>query len=267
MVDYFLIILFIHFRPAFLSECQDLIRGSTLLGLQKSFSTTDITNKTLEKINSRNVRHAVSELTLNSIMLDNSRLSRSCSTWAQPGELASTSQLPSPHGHCNNLTITSSQQLSITHLFGHNQITSTSQSMNKNIRESYIRNRLLTTHRAIERLSQSEFNLDQLASTIAVTECPGSPGPVELIIPEKYMNKPANQFDDPGIQLRTTASPCTQQRTKYKLINAANISRNLTIQDIEKERGRPLSKYDRNFMIFNWLHSLDESSVNEDSSQ
>lgn len=250
---------FIHFSNILIRRCGKL---STLLGIHKSFSTSDIDNKILETTYSRN-RQAISELTLNSIqrygyMLDSeARLSlfRSCSTWVQLGELASTSQLPSPHG----LT-SSQQQLSSSNLFGPNQTASTSQSVNKNIRENYIRSRLLTTHRAIERLSQSEFNLDQL--TIAVSE---GPGPTELVIPEQYMSKPIQtEFDDTVMQLDTTASPCSQ-RTKYRSISATNMSRNITIQDIEKERGRPLSKYDRNYMIFNWLHSLDETSTAEDS--
>lgn len=256
---------FIHFRPVLLSESIDLVRSCgklSTLSIQKSFSTSDITNKTLETNNTRNehaiipLRHAISELALNSIqrygyMLDSARLSRSCSTWVAVGELASTSQLPSPHSHCtSSLTMTSSQQ----------QLSST---VNKNIRESYIRNRLLTTHRAIERLSQSEFNLDQLANmattTITVSEATASssPGPIEIIIPEQFMGKTAP--DDTSMQLK--------QITKYKYISAAKMSRNLNIQDIEKERGRPLSKYDRNYMIFNWLHSLDQTSTAEDSSQ
>ncbi|XP_059476645.1 uncharacterized protein LOC132197395 [Neocloeon triangulifer] len=38
-------------------------------------------------------------------------------------------------------------------------------------------------------------------------------------------------------------------------------SRNLplTIRDIEKEKGKPLSKYERNVMIFNWLHTLEDA--------
>jgi hypothetical protein len=34
----------------------------------------------------------------------------------------------------------------------------------------------------------------------------------------------------------------------------------LTAADLERERGRPLSKYERNMMIFNWLHTLDEAA-------
>lgn len=34
----------------------------------------------------------------------------------------------------------------------------------------------------------------------------------------------------------------------------------LTIRDVERERGKPLSKYERNMMIFNWLHTLDDTA-------
>jgi hypothetical protein len=40
----------------------------------------------------------------------------------------------------------------------------------------------------------------------------------------------------------------------------ANKNLSLTIRDVERERGKPLSKYERNMMIFNWLHTLDDSS-------
>ena len=33
----------------------------------------------------------------------------------------------------------------------------------------------------------------------------------------------------------------------------------VTLNDVERERGRPLSKYQRNIMIFNWLHSLEDT--------
>lgn len=200
-------------------------------------------------------------------MQDSTRLSRSCSTWVAVGELdtSSTSQLPSPHAHCSSsLTMTSSQQqLSAPNFFVQiNSIPQPSYSVNKNVRETYIRNRLLTTHRAIERLSQSEFNLDQLATlaTATITVSEGSSGPVDtvqLIIPEQAQQDPDNIPTEPSSKT---------QKSKYKLIGAASMSRNLTIQDIEKERGKPLTKYHRNYMIFNWLHSLDQTSKVEDSS-
>lgn len=37
----------------------------------------------------------------------------------------------------------------------------------------------------------------------------------------------------------------------------------LTLRDVERERGKPLSKYERNMMIFNWLHTLDDTAIVE----
>lgn len=113
------------FRPADIPEIlwfeeeTDLIRScaalSSALGLQKSFSTSDITQ--LPSPDDTPIlpafRCAVSELALNSLqrsgfLLEHARLdhtSRSCSTWVAVGDVASTSQLPSPHGgHSNSNT-------------------------------------------------------------------------------------------------------------------------------------------------------------------
>lgn len=345
-------------RPAvitemmWLEECNDLIRScgqlSTLLGIQKSFSTSDIAQIPGEKHfdyssnglrNSNNggtnqnaqMRHAISELALNSIqrcgyMLETrlDHTSRSCSTWVAVGELASTSQLPSPHGGYTGTSLSvnqssSQQQLTASTNFSGNTSNSAVltqppftaadliRSVNKKVRENYIRSRLLTTYRAIERLSQSEFNLDQLA-TVASTTLPSlaisSPGPTELVVPSISTVEPTantntivvatnessdltNEITDESNQIQqlntvtvnerpvtpTTIAAnslpkkknvsliCPQLKTK---VIAANMNRNLTIHDIEKERGRPLSKYDRNMMIFNWLHSLDETSTAEE---
>ncbi len=35
----------------------------------------------------------------------------------------------------------------------------------------------------------------------------------------------------------------------------------LSTREIERDRGKPLSKYERNVMIFDWLHTLDESAT------
>lgn len=81
---------------------------SSAVGLQKSFSTSDISQLPSPEDGSNvpGLRSAVSELALNSLqrsgfILENARLdhtSRSCSTWVAVGDIASTSQLPSPHG-------------------------------------------------------------------------------------------------------------------------------------------------------------------------
>ena len=35
----------------------------------------------------------------------------------------------------------------------------------------------------------------------------------------------------------------------------------LSTREIERDRGKPLSKYERNVMIFDWLHTLDEAAT------
>lgn len=330
-----------------LEEGNDIIRScarlSSVLGLQKSFSTSDITQLPYAKLcesstglrngysdpNNPPLRTAISELALNSLqrcgyMLEGARLdhaSRSCSTWVAVGELASTSQLPSPHGGpITNVNTSSSQQLIASNAPLQSQPPFTTadlvRSVNKKVRQNYIRSRLLTTYRAIERLSQSEFNLDQLEAAAVAATLNTGPGPTELIVPN-VVKKPitatetiaevnnveaeANTLESTAdIPIITTTKPkdaiqptslnvtsctaepsastsdttantktkpqstipliCPQLKNKIQM----NINQNLTIHDIEKERGRPLSKYDRNMMIFNWLHSLDETSTVED---
>ena len=41
--------------------------------------------------------------------------------------------------------------------------------------------------------------------------------------------------------------------------NRMPTNNSLTARDIERDRGRPLTKYERNMMIFNWLQTLEES--------
>lgn len=313
-----------------LEEGNDIILScaqlSSVLGIQKSFSTSDISQlpgkingagnsgvslsnvySDLQSSNGNQLRHTVSELALNSLqrcgyMLD-SRLehaSRSCSTWVAVGELASTSQLPSPHGGpaINVNTSSSQQQLTAANANIQSQPAFTAadliRSVNKKVRQNYIRRRLLTTYRAIERLSQSEFNLDQLEAAAVAATVNAGPGPTELAVPiMKPLEKPSVSCAEPKdvptvaidetptlankevVEIPTVAdAPPTISVTKPKNIPvicpqlknkiSMNINRNLTIHDIEKERGRPLSKYDRNMMIFNWLHSLDETSTVEE---
>ena len=35
----------------------------------------------------------------------------------------------------------------------------------------------------------------------------------------------------------------------------------VSTKEIAQNRGKPLSKYERNIVIFNWLHTLDEGAV------
>ena len=110
----------------------------------------------------------------------------------------------------------------------------------------YIINRLLTTYRALERLSQSEFNLDRLeAAASAARSNPGSklnvPGSVAAALP-------------------TSGSSGASLLPGRK----CDLDQALTVKDVERQRGKQLSKYERNMMIFNWLHTL-EDSIDESS--
>lgn len=108
-------------------------------------------------------------------------------------------------------------------------------SVNKRVRQQYIRRRLLTTYKALERLSLSQFNLDQIAS-VALTQSEEAGG---------------GGGGGGGESDESTGPNCG--------LNAALTKNAITISDVEREQGRPLSKYDRNMMIFNWLHNLEDS--------
>ncbi|XP_011629822.1 uncharacterized protein LOC105422220 [Pogonomyrmex barbatus] len=265
-------------RPADIPEIlwfeeeNELIRScgvlSSALGLRKSFSTSDVSQlPSPDAAGAGGLRTAVSALALdtaqrNTLLLEHARLdhaSRSCSTWVAVGEpVASTSQLPSPHGgtaqeqpqqqqsQSQHQSQSSSNAQSVPQLppqppappppppvpfTGADLV----RSVNKKVRQNYIRRRLLTTYRALERLSQSEFNLDQLEA--AATAAQSSHGTTLLV--------PGTAAGVPGASL----------------IGRKERNHALTVRDVERERGNQLSKYERNMMIFNWLHTLDDSAV------
>nr|XP_049704226.1 uncharacterized protein LOC110382436 [Helicoverpa armigera] len=174
------------------------------LGLRRSFSAADVSScRELQQP----LRSATSEVGLCAALeaLTLSAASRSCSTWVAVGG----SQLPSPQR---------SQPAP-----AHRPLPTD----NKKVRQSYIKRRLLTTYRALERMSQSDFNLDRLE---AAAVCAAG---ATLSVP-----------------------PARQSRFVHP--EAAHLA--LTAADLERERGRPLSKYERNMMIFNWLHTLDDAA-------
>ncbi|XP_076669380.1 uncharacterized protein LOC143369389 isoform X2 [Andrena cerasifolii] len=255
-------------RPADIPEIlwfeeeNELIRScgvlSSVLGLRKSFSTSDVSQlPSPDASGPGGLRPSVSALALgiaqrSSLMLEHTRLnhaSRSCSTWVAVGEpIANTSQLPSPHGGA----VQDQQQQQST---SSQSITSQSalhpplappppplpftgadlvRSVNKKVRQNYIRRRLLTTYRALERLSQSEFNLDQLEAAASAAQ---STSGTTLLVP--------------GATSITATSLLGQKERNHAL----------TVKDVERERGNQLSKYERNMMIFNWLHTLDDTVI------
>lgn len=127
-------------------------------------------------------------------------------------------------------------------------------SFDQQVRQTYIRRRLLNTYMALERLSQSEFNLDRLevqakAATLSLAGTAASPSGGD-----------ANLLTVPGTCASSSLHTNSNSNNKYlKNITMKGIPKigNLSEKDIDRERGVPLSKYDRNMMIFNWLHTLD----------
>lgn len=127
------------------------------------------------------------------------------------------------------------------------------------VRQNYIRRRLLTTYKALERLSQSEFNLDRIevtpstaaASVPSETSSVTNSGPCRLTVPGASSLQP------------TVTSNSTNAAVLRVVKQKANKNLPLTLRDVERERGKPLSKYERNMMIFNWLHTLDDTAIVE----
>ncbi|XP_058460889.1 uncharacterized protein LOC131436274 [Malaya genurostris] len=259
------------------SESNDLIRNcatlSAALGIHKSFSTTDIYQLPSDQHNLGG-RLSTSELALTPFqkagyLFDHPRLdhtSRSYSTWVAVGELASTSQLPSPHGGQSSNQVPTICNTTPTPSFTVSDLIS---SVNKKIRQNYIRRRLYTTYRAIERLSQSEFNLDRLEAAAFAANNFSSPGPTELIVPNTHASaspiagKSANLDSHPVAT--SSASPAAVHARKPSSSGKSHAKKNLTFLDIESERGKPLSKYERHMLIFNWLHTIDDSPIEIDN--
>ncbi|GAB6027903.1 hypothetical protein CHUAL_002118 [Chamberlinius hualienensis] len=237
----------------FEEEC-DLIKScgalSTVLGLRRSFSTSDIISPVINSELDLILRSSTSEMMLGTIGLSSSleaavasgrndilttathgRLdytSRSCSTWVAVGDMASTSQLPSPQGQPASTQLSSeAPTISATELI---------RSVNKKVRQTYIKRRLLTTYKALEREAQSELQMNSMLGANKVSKSQISREILKLL---------KKDFDPQGQQL--------------ELVKAVK-SITLTVIDVEREKGKPLTKYERNMMIFNWLHSLDEST-------
>ncbi|XP_050293580.1 uncharacterized protein LOC126734101 isoform X1 [Anthonomus grandis grandis] len=270
-------------RPADIPEIlwfeeeTELIRScaalSSAVGLQKSFSTSDISQLPSpdEGPTLQGLRNAVSELALNSLqrsgfLLEHARLdhtSRSCSTWVAVGDIVSTSQLPSPHGGQASSSTNTTQPPACTPPPPAFTAADFIRSVNKKVRQNYIRRRLLTTYKALERLSQSEFNLDRLEVTPSTAQASLEPCSQSVIV----TSSGPTRLTVPGSSPTPSKSPTTSSSTNAAMLRAAKsrAGKNLplTIRDVERERGKPLSKYERNMMIFNWLHTLDDTAFVE----
>ncbi|XP_037786822.1 uncharacterized protein LOC119582550 isoform X4 [Penaeus monodon] len=192
-------------------EESDLIRScaalSSALGVHKSFSTSDISGVGATSTEGDLNRTWVSEVNVCSggARLDGVLLprldptSRSCSTWVAVGDVASTSQLPSPQARPGSLespAITAADFI---------------RSVNKKV----------------------------------------DGGGVTLVVPPRQQAAhDVFRIIKKEVELPTPAHSAS----------AHNKNLSLTARDVERDRGRPLTKYERNMMIFNWLQTLEETA-------
>ncbi|KAK8390893.1 hypothetical protein O3P69_016926 [Scylla paramamosain] len=243
-------------------EESDLIRScaalSSALGVQKSFSTSDISGVGVSNDGELS-RTWVSEgnfvLQINlcggggrleGVLLPRlDPTSRSCSTWVAVGDVASTSQLPSPQakpGSLESPAITAADFI---------------RSVNKKVRQNYIKRRLVTTYKALQRFSQSELDLENVgAAGQGGVKIDG--GGVTLVVPPRQQSAQ----DVFRIIKKEAELPAAAVSTSQAASGSTNPGRNLslTARDVERDRGRPLTKYERNMMIFNWLQTLEETA-------
>ena len=139
-------------------EETELIRScgalSSALGLQKSFSTSDVSLlPSAEAVSDQALRSAVSALAIdtahrNGLLLEQARLdhaSRSCSTWVAVGDPTSTSQLPSPHGGTTQQPPTTPQTRTIPFTAA-----DLVRSVNKKVRQNYIRRRFVFNKQRVQ---------------------------------------------------------------------------------------------------------------------
>ncbi|XP_071448618.1 uncharacterized protein [Hetaerina americana] len=227
--------------------------------------------------------------------------SRSCSTWVAVGD--AVSQLPSPHG--GGVPAESTTTAPTTTAANANTTAAPPEvppirrppsqqhtlppppssppfapadlirSVNKKVRQGYIRRRLLATFRALERLSRGEFGVAAVEAVESSGVAKGPPelvtlqGPVLAVAESSHPASPSSSLlRVPGSTGGGGGGSSNSQRrvsgVSTAVVNpgAAAGARNLplTIRDVERERGKPLSKYERNMMIFDWLHTLDDAS-------
>ncbi|KFM60177.1 hypothetical protein X975_03514, partial [Stegodyphus mimosarum] len=182
--------------------------------------------------------------------------SRSCSTWVAVGDISTTSQLPSPQ------TLTG-------YAAEHPEMTAIDfvRAINKKVRQMYIRRRLESTYKALERLTRSELSLDLPSIAVPVPAASNSGALGSLDDSSNYLATDTLRSHAPLPQFHISTELDRSIRHELQIssvgFHGANKTLSLTVKDIERDKGKPLSKYERNMMIFNWLQSLDENAFDQ----
>lgn len=249
-------------HDVWLDEGNDLIRScgalSKVLGLQKSFSCGDILNL----MDPVTLTHSRSESWL--VLADCEynwgwgKLdvnSRSLSTWVAVGDTDDTtnSQLPSPHVELIKGFPCCDQN---------NQWTTADliRSVNKKVRHNYIRKRLKVTYKALEQLSQSGFDLMKVEALVRKTRHSQNLESL-LVSGVTPAGDSGASGTGSGTGTKAAAQPCPIETVTRDLVRKDAKLKTVSVvspKEIAKDQGKPLSKYERNMMIFDWLHTLDE---------
>jgi len=231
-------------KDIWLDDENDLIRScgalSRALGLEKSFSTSDILTAT---DSSGTLRPSRSEtFLLDTVNLHFGKLepnSRSLSTWVAVGDVqSSTSQLPSPQVELNKGFPECGAQFTAADFV---------RSVNKSVRQSYIKKRLKVTYKALEQLAESGFDLDRVEKSYRKNHKDSS---------NKHKSSSSLKEKQSGAMAKVLD---TVQSGLSDIGGRGND--NVSQKEIERDRGKPISKFERNVMIFDWLHTLDESAT------
>lgn len=155
------------------------------------------------------------------------------------------SQLPSPHVEmCKGFPPSEpGNQLTPADLI---------RSVNKKVRHNYIRRRLkskLVTYKALEQLSETGFDLVKVEAAVRKTSRHSQN--LEGLLPSPR----ANSRPPSTCHIESVARDLAGKDAKLK--KGGVVSQ----KDIAKDQGKPISKYERNMLIFDWLHTLDESAT------
>jgi len=218
--------------------------------------------------------------------------SRSCSTWVAVGDTSSVQHLFSSNSqlHSPSTPQTSAIEISVE---GSSSLTpggreglslaesiigSTTasanispigllRSVNKKVREMYIRKRIVSTYRALERLSKSQFDLTGIkegGKATGVSRLVSSPSTLSITTFTRRLTSPPDSPKESRSRLTVPSSSGkvnTVSSVSKLVLNWEKLQEDLsalTVRDIEQQKGKPLSKYERNIMIFNWLQELEQ---------
>ena len=124
-------------------------------------------------------------------------------------------------------------------------------------------NSLQVTYRALEQLSESGFDLVKVEAAVKRTR--HSQNLDSLLVAASPRPPSSCPIDTVTRDLASKGESDTASRKKSPInISFADAKMKrvaiVSPKEIAKDQGKPLSKYERNMMIFDWLHTLGNSS-------